>query len=211
MSATPNGKESDASDSAIVTAEVTEDDCVDQAEINKREFKPLYAYFVLFIILVCRIMVQWHRKGLTYAYGYTGLGLAANNPFFEIATQFPQLKNWYGLLAGVIYTIPYAGFGLIAGKLSSNADRRLWLGIVVMLAGATMGASYFTTSFSVLIAMRIIHGCLNSASNPLSFSLVADYFPPDKRATANSIIQAGNYIGVGVSSISILLISRFGW
>lgn len=52
---------------------------------------------------------------------------------------------------------------------------------------------------------------LNSASNPLSFSLIADYFPPDKRATANSIIQAGNYIGVGVSSLSILLISSFGW
>ena len=51
-------------------------------------------------------MVQWHRKGLTYAYGYTGLGLAANNGFFEIATFFPELKNWYGLLAGVIYTIP---------------------------------------------------------------------------------------------------------
>jgi MFS family permease len=52
---------------------------------------------------------------------------------------------------------------------------------------------------------------LNSSSNPLSFSIIADYFPPDKRATANSIIQAGNYIGVGVSSLSILLISKFGW
>ena len=31
----------------------------DQAEINKRNFNPLYAYFVLFIVLVCRIMVQW--------------------------------------------------------------------------------------------------------------------------------------------------------
>ena len=74
-----------------------------------------------------------------------------------------------------------------------------------------MGVSYFSGSFTVLAFMRIIHGCLNSASNPLSFSLIADYFPPDKRSTANSIIQAGNYIGVGVSSISILLISKFGW
>ena len=45
----------------------------DQAEINKKNFNPLYAYFVLFIVLACRIMVQWHRKGLTYAYGYTYL------------------------------------------------------------------------------------------------------------------------------------------
>jgi len=105
-----------------------------------------------------------------------------------MSTHFPQLKIWYGLLAGVIYTIPYAGFGLIAGKLSDGADRRLWLGVVVLLASLTMGASYFTGSFAVLAVMRIIHGCLNSASNPLSFSLIADYFPPDKRSTANSII-----------------------
>jgi hypothetical protein len=61
----------------------------DQAEINKRNFNPLYAYFVLFIVLACRIMVQWHRKGLTYAYGYTYLGDAANKANYEIATSFP--------------------------------------------------------------------------------------------------------------------------
>ena len=65
---------------------------VDQAEINKKNFKPGYAYFVLFIVLACRIMVQWHRKGLTYAYGYTGLGEAANNPIYEISTAYPELK-----------------------------------------------------------------------------------------------------------------------
>ena len=190
MQAHPDNKsaQTDESSSDIVSAEKTEEKREDQAEINKKNFNPIYAYFVLFIVLICRIMVQWHRKGLTYAYGYTGLGEAANNGFFEMATYFPELKIWYGLLAGVIYTIPYAGFGLIAGKLSDGADRRLWLGIVVLLASLTMGASYFTGSFAVLALMRVIHGCLNSASNPLSFSLIADYFPPDKRSTANSII-----------------------
>jgi MFS family permease len=160
-------------------------------------------------------MVQWHRKGLTYAYGYTmtgnALDIAATKHIYEISSTFPQLKNWYGLLAGLIYTIPYSFFGLIAGKISDNVNRKLYLGIVVMLASLTMGVSGFTSSFVVLSVMRVFHGMLNSASNPLSFSLIADYFPPDKRATANSIIQAGNYIGVGVSSLSILLISSFGW
>ena len=30
-----------------------------QEEINKRLFKPGYAYFVLFLTLLARIMVQW--------------------------------------------------------------------------------------------------------------------------------------------------------
>lgn len=114
-------------------------------------------------------------------------------------------------MAGLIYTLPYASFGLIAGKISDQVNRKFFLGIVVMLASLTMGVSAFTTSFAVFGAMRVIHGMMNSASNPLSFSLIADYFPPERRATANSIIQAGNYIGVGVSSLSILLISSYGW
>lgn len=107
--------------------------------------------------------------------------------------------------------MPYASFGLLAGKISDQVNRKLFLGIVVILASLTMGVSAFTSSFAVFGAMRILHGMMNSASNPLSFSLIADYFPPDRRATANSIIQAGNYIGVGVSSLSILLISSYGW
>ena len=152
-------------------------------------------------------MVQWQRKALNYAYGFTGLGEAANNPFFEIATAYPQLKSWYGLLVGLVYTIPYSFFGLVAGKISDNVNRKFFLGIVMILAAATCGVTGFVDSFFLLGAMRVLHGMLNSSSNPLSFSLIADYFPPENRATANSIIQAGNYIGVGVSSFSILLIS----
>jgi MFS family permease len=111
----------------------------------------------------------------------------------------------------LIYTIPYSFFGLIAGKISDSVNRKFFLGIVIVLASVTMGVSSVTNSFFILSLMRVFHGMLNSSSNPLSFSIIADYFPPDKRATANSIIQAGNYIGVGVSSLSILLISKFGW
>ena len=182
-----------------------------QEEKNNKLFNPTYSYFVLFVVLAARIMVQWQRKGLNYAYGYTGLGEMRNNPMYEMATAYPQLKNWYGLLVGLIYTVPYSFFGLVAGKISDNVNRKFYLGIVLILAGATCGVTGFFDSFFILAAMRVLHGMLNSSSNPLSFGIIADYFPPEKRATANSIIQAGNYIGVAVSSFSILLITSFGW
>ena len=116
------------------------------------------------------------------------MGIAAQNPIYEMSTFYPELKNWYGLLAGIVYTLPYAGFGLVAGKIADKVDRRLFLSIVVLLASATMGVSAVTSSFAVFSLMRVLHGALNSASNPLSFSLITDYFPPDRRATANSII-----------------------
>jgi hypothetical protein len=42
----------------------------------------------------------------------------AGNPQYEIFAAFPQLKEWYGILAGPIYSLPYSFFGLVAGKIS---------------------------------------------------------------------------------------------
>jgi len=84
--------------------------------------------------------------------------------------------------------VPYSFFGLVAGKISDSVNRKVFLALVVLLASATVGVSATSTSLLSFGLMRVIHGCLNSASNPLSFSLIADYFPPENRATANSII-----------------------
>ena len=66
-------------------------------------------------------------------------------------------------------------------------------------------------SFAVLFAMRVLHGAMNSASSPLSYSLVADYVPPERRATANAVLGTAVYAGVSLSSLSVLLIKRAGW
>lgn len=58
----------------------------------------------------------------------------------------------------------------------------------MILASLTMGESGLTDSLLVLGTMRVLHGMLNSSTNPLSFSLMSDYFPPEKRTFANSMI-----------------------
>lgn len=69
----------------------------------------------------------------------------------------------------------------------------------------------FTTKFGVICLMRVLHGAVSAAINPLSYSLIADYFPPEKRSRANAILTTGNYLGIALSSISILLIKAYGW
>ena len=71
--------------------------------------------------------------------------------------------------------------------------------------------SAMTTSFSVLFMMRFLHGAISSATDPVSYSLIADYFPPEKRSTANAILSTGNFIGIALSSLSIILIKQAGW
>ena len=48
-------------------------------------------------------------------------------------------------------------------------------------------------------------------SIPLIATLVHRFFPRDYRGRANSILYSANYIGTAISSLSILLISKFGW
>lgn len=88
----------------------------------------------------------------------------------------------------MIYTIPFSFFGLIAGKASDKVNRKMALGAILILAGATCGVTGAVNSFGMLVVMRVLHAFLNTSSNPISFSLISDYFPPEKRATANSII-----------------------
>lgn len=80
-----------------------------------------------------------------------------------------------------------------------------------MLGGVTQFLSGQINSFPFLCSMRVLHGSLNAATTPLSYSLVSDYVPPERRATANSILSSAIYLGISLSSLSILLIKSSGW
>lgn len=166
----------------------------EDGEAVEEEPKPkftMYAWFVLAIVALVRVMVQWQRSIFSFAYGYTGTGLLKGDPFYELSSAYPQLAGNYGTLTGLAYTMPFAIFGLFVGKFTEKANRKWSLAVVIALAASTMGLTGACNSFFVLGAMRVMHGMVNSATNPLSFSLIGDYFPPDKRATANSIIHSG--------------------
>jgi len=121
------------------------------------------------------------------------------------------LASQFGFLTGFAYTLPFAFGGLYFGKITDKLNRKWCLGIAMALCGVSMGISGFATSFMAFALMRPVLGIISAIFNPLSFSLLSEYFPPERRATANSIIQSGNYIGWGVSSISIMAISALGW
>lgn len=109
------------------------------------------------------------------------------------------------------YTLPYSICGLMVGAFSHKVNRKFVLGLTMMLGGATQFMSGTINSFSFFCGMRVLHGSLNAATTPLSYSLVADYVPPERRATANSILSASIYLGISLSSLSILLIKNSGW
>jgi MFS family permease len=59
--------------------------------------------------------------------------------------------------------------------------------------------------------MRFALGGFESACNPASYALIADYFSPKYRSTANAIETSGSYVGGGLASIGVILIKKYGW
>ena len=110
-------------------------------------------------------------------------------------------------MSGLAFLIPYSLVGLYTGSLTDSTDnRKNLIGIVSILWSTTTLLSGAVDSFAVFAGMRVLLGVLESASNPLAYSLIRDYFPPEQRSTANSILTSSIYIGGAVSSLSILLI-----
>lgn len=90
---------------------------------------------VVFTILCIRIVQQWQTKSLTYAFGFTALD--AGNPFFEIASSYPEMGKYYGLIVGLLFTLPFSISGLVMGALTDKFNRKIILGITVVLSSMT--------------------------------------------------------------------------
>ena len=130
---------------------------------------------------------------------------------FEMSTAYPELSKNFGILTGVAYTLPFALTGLFFGKATPFVNRKMVLAAAMAGSGVTMGLVSTLDSFGFLAMSRVLLGMIAAAFNPMSFSLLSEYFPDDKRATANSILQCGNFVGWGMSSLSIILIKALGW
>ena len=63
----------------------------------------------------------------------------------------------------------------------------------------------------IFCALRFLLGAVQSAFIPTSYSLIADYFPPEYRSRANAVSISGSYLGSALASLTVLLISKWGW
>ena len=121
------------------------------------------------------------------------------------------MESYYGALVGLCFTVPYAVSGLYTGSLTRRGNRKwMLMGVIGVMSLLQIGTGAIN-SFAALAIFRFLHGAISSSVNPMCFSLVSDYFPPDKRTTANSILSAANFVGIALSSLTILLIKQVGW
>ena len=101
--------------------------------------------------------------------------------------------------------------GLFMGRIADRANRRniIVVGAFIWnLALAGMGTS---GSFWQLLVYRLVLGVGQAFSNPASYSMIADVFPPLQLPRANGLYASGVYIGGGLASFSEVMGAHIGW
>lgn len=129
--------------------------------------------------------------------------------FVNVELGFDETQ--YSLLASFGFTALFAVSSLLAGPVVDSSNRaRLAVVSCSIWSLATM-ATGLASSFDGVLLFRVLQGISQGFTNPAAYGLLADLFPPERRATANSLYSSGIYLGGGLASLSILLVSSSGW
>ena len=115
-----------------------------------------------------------------------------------------------GFLYGTAFAVFYALFGIPLGRLADSwyRGRLMALGLAVWSSMTVL--SGFASNFGMLATARIGVGIGEASASPAAYSMISDYFPKERRATALSIYSSGLYIGGGLSlPIGGLVLSRW--
>ena len=103
------------------------------------------------------------------------------------------------LLIGFSFALFYTFFGIPIGRLADICSRRLIIAAgLILWSGFTAGCGLAST-FEAMLLLRMGVGVGESALSPAAYSLITDYFPRDRLATALSVYSMGIYVGSGLA------------
>jgi MFS family permease len=117
-----------------------------------------------------------------------------------------------GLLQGPAFAFFYAGAAIPLGWVVDKRNRIRILIVGVLLWSTATAASAFTMHFSTLLLCRIGVALGEASLIPAVFSLLGDYFSPQRRATAFGIymamIMVGTSAAMGIGAIALRLLEH---
>ena len=142
-----------------------------------------YSNYVLVILFVAYVFNFVDRQIINFV----------GDPIKE---EFGISDTQLGLLKGTVFALFYAALGLPIARLADIWVRRHIIGIGIAVWSLFTAASGLVTSYAQLLAARVGVGVGEAALSPPAHSLIADYFPPERRATAMGIYFMGVHVGV---------------
>ncbi|CAN1573415.1 AraJ Arabinose efflux permease [Caulobacteraceae bacterium] len=129
-----------------------------------------------------------------------------------IKQEFGLSDFQLGLLGGPAFAVLYTLLGIPIARLAEKRNRMTILSICVALWSLATALCGFATSFATLFAARVGVSVGEAGCTPPAQSVISDYFPADKRATAISIYALGVPVGSMLAAIGGGYIATYlGW
>jgi predicted MFS family arabinose efflux permease len=153
-----------------------------QAASDSGEISPGYANYVLGVLFTVYVINFIDRQLLSVFIG-------------PIKAEFGVSDTVMGLLVGFAFALFYTFAGIPIARWADRGNRRSIIAIGLAVWSAMTVACGLARNFAQLALARIGVGVGEAAGSPPAHSLISDYFPPNRRATALGIYAWGVYIG----------------
>ena len=112
-----------------------------------------------------------------------------------IKQEFHVSDAMLGLLGGFCFAVFYTLFGLPIARWADRGNRRTLITLALVTWSVMTALCGFAQTFWQLALYRIGVGAGESGGIPPAQSLIADYFPPQRRASALAIFTASSTVG----------------
>lgn len=135
------------------------------------------------------------------------------NVFVEpIKAEFGVSDLWMGLLTGLAFSFFYTVATIPIARAADRGSRKviiLWGLTIWSIMTAVQGAA---RAFWHLFLARVMVGAGEATITPSSHSIIADLYPPERRALPLGIYSAGGHIGMLIGfGMGGVLAETFGW
>jgi len=126
-----------------------------------------------------------------------------------LAILLPAIKvefgvdDWVlGFLAGSAFALFYATLGIPIALLADRFNRRNLIAVAVAIWSAMTALSGFSINIVQLALARVGVGIGEAGCSPPAHSMIADYYPPEKRSTAMGIFTLGISAGIMIAYLA---------
>ena len=117
-----------------------------------------------------------------------------------------------GLLSGFSFALVYITAGIPIAYWADRSNRRNIIAVALTVWSGMTALSGLAQNYTQLLLARIGVGIGEAGGSPPAHSMISDYYPPEKRATAMAIYSIGVHLGVLLGFIVGGLVSQFyGW
>ena len=117
-----------------------------------------------------------------------------------------------GLLSGFSFAVVYIIAGIPIAYWADRTNRRNIIAAALAVWSGMTALSGLTQNYTQLLLARIGVGIGEAGGSPPAHSMISDYYPPQRRATAMAIYSTGVHLGVLLGFIIGGFISQaYGW